>query len=119
MKTLELTDDELPRTATRKVKRRELVRWLRKKRQLDAHEGAASEADKNWLLDIVARVSEKPRDAVHLDASLDELGFDSLMYSELAGAIESRTGESLTPDVLMSLSGLSELADSLRKRPHA
>lgn len=117
VKTLEITDVELPRTATRKVKRRELVAWLQEKRQLDAPEGTASEADKNWLLDLVARVSEKPRDAVHLDASLDELGFDSLMYSELAGAIETRTGESLTTDVLMSLSGIRELADSLRRRP--
>lgn len=117
VKTLEITDVELPRTATRKVKRRELVAWLQEKRQLDAPEGTASEADKNWLLDLVARVSEKPRDAVHLDASLDELGFDSLMYSELAGAIETRTGENLTTDVLMSLSGIRELADSLRRRP--
>jgi len=117
VKTLELTDDELPRTATRKVKRRELVAWLQQKRQLTAPGGTASEADKNWLLDLVARVSEKPRDAVHLDASLDELGFDSLMYSELSGAIETRTGESLTTDVLMSLSGIRELADSLRRRP--
>ena len=118
VKTLEITDVELPRTATRKVKRRELVTWLQEKRQLDAPEATASETDKNWLLDLVARVSEKPRDAVHLDASLDELGFDSLMYSELSGAIETRTGESLTPDVLMSLSGIRELADSLRRRPH-
>ena len=120
VKTIEIRDDELPRTATRKVKRRELVAWLQEKRQLDesqGREGAASEADKNWLLDIVARVSEKPRAAVHFDLSLDELGFDSLMYSELSGAIETRTGESLTPDVLMSLSGIRELADSLRRRP--
>ena len=39
------------------------------------------------------------------------------MYSELSGAIETRTGESLTPDVLMSLSGIRELADSLKRRP--
>lgn len=119
VKTFELREEELPRTATRKVKRRELVAWLQDKRQLDSSELATSADDKNWLLDIVSRVSEKPRDAVHLDASLDELGFDSLMYSELSGAIENRTGESLSPDVLMSLSGIRELADSLRRGPRA
>lgn len=119
VKSFELRDEELPRTATRKVKRRELVAWLQDKRQLDSQDVSVSAADKNWLLDIVARVSEKPREAVHLDASLDELGFDSLMYSELSGAIENRTGESLSPDVLMSLSEIRELADSLRRGPRA
>jgi long-chain acyl-CoA synthetase len=119
VKTFELRDEELPRTATRKVKRRELVTWLQQKRRLESHDAAASADDKNWLLDIVARVSEKPRDAVHLDGSLDELGFDSLMYSELSGAIENRTGESLSPDVLMSLSGIRELAESLRRGPRS
>ena len=115
VKTLEIRDEELPRTATRKVKRRELTDWLAGKRRLDVQEQGDGESDKEWLLDIVARVSEKPREAIHLDASLDEIGFDSLMYSELSGAIESQTGQSLSTDVLMSLSGLRELADSLKR----
>ena len=117
VKLYEVRAEELPRTATRKVKRRELVTWLQEKREVETRTASVSEGEKEWLLDVVARVAEKPRDAVHLDASLGELGYDSLMYSELAGAIETRTGESLTAEALMSLSGIRELADSLRSRP--
>ncbi|MGH9336926.1 MAG: AMP-binding protein, partial [Vicinamibacteria bacterium] len=121
VKIYEIRDEELPRTATRKVKRRELVSWLQEKRLLEAKDAtvaATGESDKEWLLDVVARVAEKPRSAVTLDGSLSELGFDSLMYSELSTAIETLTGESLSTDVLMSLSEIRELADSLKRRPH-
>jgi long-chain acyl-CoA synthetase len=119
VKTYEIRDEELPRTATRKVKRRELVSWIAEKRLLEAKESAApSDSDKEWLLDVVAKVAEKPRSAVRMDGSLAELGFDSLMYSELSAAIESKTGESLSAEVLMSTSELHELADSLKRRPY-
>jgi len=119
IKVYEIREEELPRTPTRKVKRRELVLWLQEKRLLEAKETApAVDADKEWLLELVARVAEKPRSAVSLDVSLDELGFDSLMYNELAGAIESSTGESLSTDALMSTTGIRELADNLKRRPH-
>jgi long-chain acyl-CoA synthetase len=119
VKTFEIREEELPRTATRKLKRRELVTWLQEKRLLEAKEAApATDTDKEWLLELVARVAEKPRSAVSLDVSLDELGFDSLMYNELAGAIESSTGESLSADALMSTTGIREIADNLKRRPH-
>ena len=97
VKTFEIREEELPRTATRKVKRRELVTWLQEKRLLEAKDAPATDSDKEWLLDLVARVAEKPRSVVSLDVSLDELGFDSLMYSELASAIESSTGDTVRP----------------------
>ena len=118
IKTFEIRKEELPRTATRKLKRRELVAWLQEKRLLEAKEPAtATETEKEWLLDLVARVAEKPRSAVSLDVGLDELGFDSLMYNELAGAIEAATGESLSADALMSTTGIREIADNLKRRP--
>jgi long-chain acyl-CoA synthetase len=119
VKTYEIREEELPRTATRKVKRRELVAWLQERRLLEAKEVApAADTDKEWLLELVARVAEKPRSAVALDVGLDELGFDSLMYHELAGAIEASTGESLSADALMSTTGIRELAENLKRRPH-
>jgi long-chain acyl-CoA synthetase len=122
VKTYEIRGEELPRTATRKVKRRELVAYLQglqEKRLLEAKEVVpAAEADKEWLLEIVARVAEKPRSAVSLDVGLDELGYDSLMYNELAGAIEAATGESLGAEALMSTSRIRELAENLKRRPH-
>ncbi len=119
VKTHEVRREKLPRTATRKVKRRELVAWLQEKRLLEAKESApAADSDKEWLLDLVARVSEKPRSAVTLDSGLDELGFDSLMYNELAGAIEASTGETFSADALMSTTGIREIAEHIKKRPH-
>ncbi len=118
VKAYKIRGEELPRTATRKVKRKEVVSWLQEKRLLESKEPAPpTDSDKEWLLDVVARVAEKPRSAVRLDTSLDELGFDSLMYNELAAAIESKTGESLTPDALMSLTEIRELGETLRRRP--
>jgi long-chain acyl-CoA synthetase len=118
VKTYEVRDGELPRTATRKVKRRELVSWLQERRLLESKEtGTVTDVDREWLLEVIARVAEKPLSEVHFEASLDELGFDSLMYNELSAAIEARTGESLSTEVLMSLSGVRELAESLRRRP--
>jgi long-chain acyl-CoA synthetase len=119
VKAYEIREEELPRTATRKVKRRELVAWLQEKRLLEAKEAApAADTDKEWLLELVARVAEKPRSAVTLEVGLDELGFDSLMYHELAGAIEASTGESLSADALMSTTGIREIAENLKRRPH-
>jgi long-chain acyl-CoA synthetase len=118
VKTYEVRAQELPRTATRKVKRRELVSWLQERRLLESKEPwAVADVDKEWLLEVIARVAEKPLSEVHFEASLDELGFDSLMYNELSAAIEARTGESPSAEVLMSFSGVRELAESLRRRP--
>ena len=49
----------------------------------------ATSAAVGWLLDLVATVSGEPRGDVHLQSRLDELGFDSLMYTELASALEN------------------------------
>ena len=118
VKTLMVRQAELPRTATRKVKRGELTTWLQEQQRLGSKDEVDEESDKAWLLEVVARLCEKPRAEVHFDSRLDELGFDSLMYSELSAAIESKTGDSLSSEVLISLSGIRELADSLRRRPH-
>ena len=52
-----------------------------------------------WLLDIVAHVSGRQRRSdVHAGSRLDELGFDSLMYTELGAALEG-AGVSLPESV--------------------
>jgi long-chain acyl-CoA synthetase len=122
IKAYEIRSEALPRTATRKVKRKEVVSWLQEKRLLEAKEAGenaddSDASDKEWLLDAVARVAEKPRSEVRLDTSLDELGFDSLMYNELSVAIETKTGESLSAEALMSTTEIRELGETLRRRP--
>jgi len=95
VRTLEFWEGELPRTNLRKVRRREVVDELRAR-----HEKAAShesmdetarnaEAGQSWFLEIVADACGKPYASVHMWSILDELGFDSLTYNELAAGLEN------------------------------
>src|SRR4030095_9463675 len=54
-------------------------------------------ADTGGLLGTTAQVSSRPRAQVSLDSRLAELGFDSLMFVELASAIEQAGGALLSP----------------------
>ena len=94
VKALHLWAGELPKTSTRKVKRREVVAELLRLQKKPAAEGSIAaeaspdEAGIGWLLDLVAQVSGRPRSDVHARSRLDQLGFDSLMYTELGVALE-------------------------------
>ncbi len=94
IKTTHIWDGELPKTATRKVKRREVVAEILRLKRSEG-EGALvaaaspEEAGIGWLLDIVAQVSGKSRGELHAGSRLDALGFDSLMYTELGAALEA------------------------------
>jgi long-chain acyl-CoA synthetase len=118
IKVLHFWDGELPRTATRKVKRREVVSAMQvleqSMRQLpDAgltEERATKDKSAHWLIDIVATVANRPRAEIKLDTRLSDLGFDSLMYVELASAIEQAGGTLTSPDALTEVRDLRELA---------
>jgi long-chain acyl-CoA synthetase len=91
VKVVHLTDLELPKTATRKVKRKDIVVELQKLERLKkkaAQPGAGGD-DKSWIHEILSTVSNKPRERVYSGARLQELGFDSLMYTELGVALEA------------------------------
>src|SRR3712207_2791751 len=98
--------EELPRTATRKVKRREVVKIIEgleeSKRAAVTEQTAPREThhDADWLLGLVATVAGRPRQQVSLDSRLSELGFDSLMFVELATAIEHAGAQIVSPDTL-------------------
>ena len=96
VKSVHIWDGELPRTAKRSVKRREIVAELdRLRRKAESEAGALAvvavrdERGTTWLLDLVATVSGRAHGEVHLASRLGELGFDSLMYAELASALEN------------------------------
>jgi long-chain acyl-CoA synthetase len=95
VKVLHLTDLELPKTATRKVKRKDIVVELQKLERLKKKAAAPVTGgddkghEKEWIHEILATVSNKPRDRVYAGARLQELGFDSLMYTELGVALEA------------------------------
>jgi long-chain acyl-CoA synthetase len=92
VKVVHLTDIELPKTATRKVKRKlvieEMLKLERlKKRAEETRKTAAS--DDEWVLALLSTVANKARDKVYGAARMEELGFDSLMYTELGVALEA------------------------------
>jgi len=100
VKLLHFTDEELPRTATRKIKRSGALKMLQKIED-NARASQATiardetTADAAWLLDIISSVSNRSRDEISINARLADLGFDCLMFVELATAIVN-AGVSLT-----------------------
>ncbi len=113
LKVFHLWDFDLPKTSTRKVKRREVIKELQRleraaKGGAEAKQLAGAAPGGSWIHDVLADVSQKKRGTITSETPLSELGFDSLMFTELAVAIES-AGVAL-PDP-GELSGLETVAD--------
>lgn len=115
LKVVHLWDLDLPKTASRKVRRRDVVKELQRleraaKGGAEARQlgGDSTQHGGAWLLDVLADVAQKKRGTVTSTSRLDELGFDSLMFTELAVALEA-AGVNL-PDPA-ELLGLESVAD--------
>jgi long-chain acyl-CoA synthetase len=124
VKVLQFTDIELPRTATRKVKRGEIttiLQALEASSKSTAATGGDGETDvvNRWLVNIVANVSNRPQSEISLNSRLADLGFDSLMFVELASAIENAGGSVTAPERLNEAQDLRELAAVVSRRPGA
>ncbi|HUF26071.1 MAG TPA: AMP-binding protein [Gemmatimonadaceae bacterium] len=119
IKLVHFTDDPLPRTATRKVKRRELAAMLREAERRAAAAPAPAErtpaGELAWLIDVVAAVAHRKRFDVGPATRLAALGFDSLMYVELAIAIEEAALVSMTTNELVLIDDVSQLAQHIRQ----
>ena len=124
VKVLHFTDVELPRTATRKVKRREVVRIIEalEQTQKSGRTSTAKEvasADSAWLMGIVANVANRPRSEVSIDTRLSDLGFDSLMFVELATSIENAGGSISAPERFNEVQDIRELNGVVSRRAKA
>jgi long-chain acyl-CoA synthetase len=114
-----LYDAKLPRTATRKVKRNEVQAILRRlvAATSAAHDATAGEAGPVRV--AIAAVSGRGLNEIVADATLQgELGFDSLMLTELLEALESR-GKVIDPAALQacrSVADVENLFGSARAR---
>lgn len=112
VKLLHFTDEELPRTATRKVKRREVLRMMQQiEERTQSADPRAEEltGDAAWLSEIVASVSNRALDEISINTRLGDLGFDSLMFVELAQAIENAGGAITAPERLNEVQDVREL----------
>ena len=124
VKVMQFTDIELPRTATRKVKRAEvtaIMQTLEAGDKTNAESGGEGAVDREsrWLLGIVATVSSRPQSELSLNSRLADLGFDSLMFVELAAAIEAAGGSITAPERLNEAQDLRELASVVSRHPGA
>lgn len=123
--------DDLPKTTTLKVKRRELVDLLVARERPDLHRrrlqsaessdgeaaSAAASVNEVWLRDTLARLTKHPTSHVRPDANLLlDLGIDSLMKVELLGEIESNFGIELPDQVAVRLARVSDLTALLFDR---
>ena len=120
VKVLHITPFELPRTATRKVKRPEVVEMLKTLEERDRKKTKAaveSKGDDNalWIRKIVATVSSRPLSDVAIDDKLADLGFDSLMFVELQAAVEDAGGRVISPDTLNEVQTVRELLTAVNR----
>ncbi|MBM7118433.1 AMP-binding protein [Archangium primigenium] len=97
VKVLRFTDVELPRTSSRKVKRKQVVEEFKKLDRLAASGDKARERVQqagtggvaDWLYPLLAEVVNRPLADVRPEAHLStDLGVDSLMLTELSVALE-------------------------------
>lgn len=121
VKVLHFTEQELPRTATRKVRRGEVLEIMQRLEESQKSNQAVSghepaDADANWLSGIVATVANRTRSEVSLNSRLADLGFDSLMFVELATAIEHAGGSISNPERLNEVQDLRELLAVVNRR---
>ena len=119
IKTLEFSEKDLPRTGTRKVKRREVISILQNMlaKQTAKPLELAESSEIEWLAGIVAGVCGKPVSVIHKNSTFDELGFDSLMYTELGAALENAGVVISSYNGLSSITNMKELAEFLHASP--
>lgn len=120
IKVMHITPFELPRTATRKVKRPEVVAMLNALEERDRKKTRAaveSKGDDNmlWLRKIVATVSSRPLSDIAVEDKLADLGFDSLMFVELQAAVEDAGGRVPSPDTLNEVQTVRELLTAVQR----
>ncbi|MGC2235375.1 MAG: AMP-binding protein [Pyrinomonadaceae bacterium] len=120
VKVLHLTPFELPRTATRKVKRPEvveMVQGLEERAKKKTRAVSESKGDDNilWVRKIVANVSNRPLSDIAMDDKLADLGFDSLMFVELQAAVEDAGGRIPSPDTLNEVQSVRELLTAVQR----
>jgi long-chain acyl-CoA synthetase len=77
------------------------------------------DADSMWLLGVVATVANRPRSEVSIDTRLSDLGFDSLMFVELATAIEGAGGSISAPERFNEIQDVRELLTVVSRQASA
>lgn len=120
VKLMHITPFELPRTATRKVKRPEVVAMLqaleeRSRKKTTAVAESKSDDNVVWLRKVIAAVSSRPLSDISIDDKLVDIGFDSLMFVEFQSAVEDAGGKVISPDTLTEVQTVRELLTAVQR----
>ncbi len=120
VRILQFTNTELPRTATRKVKRPEVVAILQNLEAQSKNKTKSLTETKGddtslWIRKIVASVSNRPLSEIAVEDKLADLGFDSLMFVELQAAVEDAGGRVIAPDTLNEVQTVRELLGAVQR----
>ncbi|MFB6264312.1 MAG: AMP-binding protein [Bradymonadaceae bacterium] len=119
IQVLRFWDGEFPRTATRKIKRNEVVEIL--EQMLEAERASAkSQADDagewQWLDELLGQLAGVPAEDIHAGTHLvDDLGFDSLMLVEMASILDDE-GYGVTAEQLAEVRTNHQLRELLEER---
>ena len=121
IKILHYWEGDLPKTATRKVKRPQvLAELLRIERAAQAgHKKLESKSNGSdgWLFELLAELGQRPPGSVNAQTRLvADLGFDSLIVAELAVALEKAGVKAPDESRFASLVTAGDLARAVEKR---
>lgn len=115
IQVLRFWDEELPRTATRKIQRKGVIEILDRliKAEQELHEQDAHAEEWLWLDKLIATLADVQADNIYPYMHLqDDLGFDSLMFVELASVLEAR-GYHLSAEQLSQIGNIEALRRTL------
>ncbi|MGZ4813993.1 MAG: AMP-binding protein [Terriglobales bacterium] len=124
----DVCQDDLPRTSTRKLKRREVEKLVKSGAAQSAGEVGArqlTEADREWMdipevssaLAVVRDAAKTKKDQVFPSDSLElDLGLDSMERVELLVALERALGASVEDSVVSEVYTVRDLVDAVRSR---
>ena len=113
----ELLETELPKTATRKVKRGEVLKMLAGKPDAPAADSGKQGSDpfSAKIRSLVAQVAKVDENAILADKNLSaELGIDSLMKVEVMALIDQRLGIRIPDEQAYRVETFRELVDMAR-----
>lgn len=120
-------EEDFPRSATRKVKKEEVLKWLRKREgkvlpsdlsvKASASAGALAKEGKTPLMKLLAEVTD--HDIVEIRETtkvVPELGLDSLLRVELASRIEEKFGVTVDEARIHSATTVADIEEMVRKQ---
>ena len=113
---LHVVDADLPRTASRKVKRKEVRKVLERIAKATPKKKGMRVGVATPVTEAIAAVAGRPPAEISTETRLSELGFDSLMWVELAAALEQLDGGHPDADELAHCETVADVV-ALAKAP--